>query len=369
MTSKPVGLRPAYPIRTERLDLRPHRRGDLEDLFAFHSLPEVVRYVPWPVRDREQTAAALEVKLGQGVLTEPGQWLVLAVELRESATVIGEVLLKWASSADRQGELGFAFHSAYHGRGLAAEAAAAVLTVGFDELDLHRIHAVCLVGNTSSARLLERLGMRLEGHLLHSVLFKGEWADQLVYSMRADEWRHRHDLRGEMPSSEDPAAAPDSAPVSSAIDVDRASIAGIVATFFAAFTSGPECAARLDALQNLFVTGALIVRTCGQEPAFYSVEEFIAPRQALLSGGALTDFHEWELTGRTDVFGDIAQHVCSYAKAGVQDGKPFTAQGVKMLQFVRTPVGWQIGAAVWDDERDGLAVDAIESLGAAWNLS
>ncbi len=65
----PGGLWPSYPLRTERLDLRPHRPDDLEDLFAFHSRPEVVRYVPWPLRDREQTRAALQVKLGQVALT------------------------------------------------------------------------------------------------------------------------------------------------------------------------------------------------------------------------------------------------------------------------------------------------------------
>jgi hypothetical protein len=40
------GLRPTYPLRTERLDLRPHRMDDLDDLYAFHSRPDVVRYTP-----------------------------------------------------------------------------------------------------------------------------------------------------------------------------------------------------------------------------------------------------------------------------------------------------------------------------------
>ncbi|MDJ0356685.1 GNAT family N-acetyltransferase [Paenarthrobacter sp. PH39-S1] len=199
MNSAPRGLWPDYPIRTQRLDLRPHRPADLEDILAFHSRPDVVRFIPWPVRDRKQTATALKTKLGQSALTEPGQWLVLAVELRESTTVIGEVLLKWASAIDRQGELGFALHSAYHGRGLGAEAATAVLSLGFDQLGLHRIQAVCLIDNIKSARLLERLGMRLEGHLVHSVWFKGGWEDQLVYAMCEDEWR---DMKGRQPTGE-----------------------------------------------------------------------------------------------------------------------------------------------------------------------
>ena len=183
------GLRPAYPISTQRLDLRPHRPSDLDDLLAFHSDPDVVRYVPWPVRDREMVREALDKKLDQTELTQEGQWLVLAVELRETGTVIGEVLLKWESVADRQGELGFALSAAHQGKGYAREAAEAMLRLGFEELGLHRIVGICVDANADSARLMGRLGMRLEGHLVDNVMFKGEWASQLVYAIREDDWR------------------------------------------------------------------------------------------------------------------------------------------------------------------------------------
>jgi hypothetical protein len=136
---------------------------------------------------------------------------------------------------------------------------------------------------------------------------------------------------------------------------DRAAIAGLVRTFFAAFTSGVDSPARLDALREIFLPEAVIVRTCGGEPTVYGVDSFITPRQALLSGGTLVDFREWELSGHTELFGDIAQHFGSYAKSGVQDGVAFTARGMKTLQFVRTSAGWRISAAAWDDEREGLA--------------
>ena len=134
---------------------------------------------------------------------------------------------------------------------------------------------------------------------------------------------------------------------------DRAAIADIVRTFFSAFVSGEQSGARLDALRAVFLPEAVIVRTCGGEPVVYGVDSFIAPRQALLSGGTLTGFREWELSGRTEIFGDIAQHFAGYAKAGVQEGTPFTGRGMKTLQFVRTAAGWRISAVAWDDERDG----------------
>ena len=138
---------------------------------------------------------------------------------------------------------------------------------------------------------------------------------------------------------------------------DLTEIQDLVRAFFAAFTSGPDSASRLDTLRSLFLPEAVIIRTCGLEPAVYDVPGFITPRAALLSGDTLIDFKEWELSGRIDVFGDIAHWFGAYAKKGVQDGEPFTGRGKKSLQFVRTAQGWRISAAAWDDERDGLTVD------------
>jgi hypothetical protein len=137
---------------------------------------------------------------------------------------------------------------------------------------------------------------------------------------------------------------------------DRQAIAGIVRTFFAAFASGRDSADRLAALRAVLLPEAVITRTCGESPTVMGVEDFIAPRQRLLSDGTLVDFREWELSGHTDLFGDVAHHFCSYAKAGVQDGTPFRARGMKSLQFVRTSHGWRISALAWDDEREGLAI-------------
>lgn len=184
-----AGLDVQLPIETERLVLRPHRMDDLDDLAVFHCDADVVRFVPWPVRDRVATEEALRVKLTQTGLVAHGQWLVLAVEVRETGTVIGEVLLKWASH--RQGEIGFAFARSHQGRGYAAEAARAMLRLGFDGLGFHRISAVVIDGNDASVRLLGRLGFRQEARLVDGVHFKDRWATQLVLAMLEDEWRER----------------------------------------------------------------------------------------------------------------------------------------------------------------------------------
>lgn len=184
-------LRPAYPLETARLQLRPFSPGDLEELFAFHSLAEVARFLYWEARDLEQVRQVLDAKTRQTVLEDEGQVLALAVVLRATGVVVGEVSLQWLSRRHRQGEIGFVFHPGHQGRGLATEAAEVVLGLGFDGLGLHRVIGRCDALNLPSARLMERLGMRREAHFIHNEIFKGAWGDELVYAMLEDEWRAR----------------------------------------------------------------------------------------------------------------------------------------------------------------------------------
>ncbi|NYG05668.1 hypothetical protein BJ986_000155 [Phycicoccus badiiscoriae] len=146
-------------------------------------------------------------------------------------------------------------------------------------------------------------------------------------------------------------------------ETDTAEIEALVRVFFEAFTSGPELPTRMARLRSILLPEAVVIRTCGLDPVVSTVEGFIAPREALLSGGTLVDFKEWSLSGRVDRFGDIAHWFGAYAKSGRQDGAAFTGQGMKSLQFIRTPDGWRISAAAWDDERDGLAILELPGVG------
>jgi RimJ/RimL family protein N-acetyltransferase len=179
---------PPEQIETTRLTLRPFEPGDLDDLHAYQSRPDVCRYLHWEPRDRERARAALEQQCRETKLDAEGDWLTYAVVSREAGRVIGEVGLKLLSGAHRQGETGFVFNPDYGGRGLATEAAAAMLTLAFGGLGWHRVTGCCDARNQASARLMERLGMRREAHLRHSVLMKGEWADELVFAIVEDEW-------------------------------------------------------------------------------------------------------------------------------------------------------------------------------------
>jgi RimJ/RimL family protein N-acetyltransferase len=64
-----------------------------------------------------------------------------------------------------------------------------MLRLGFEELGLHRIMGRIDARNEPSARVLERLGMRREAHMLENEFVKGEWTDEVVYALLEHEWR------------------------------------------------------------------------------------------------------------------------------------------------------------------------------------
>ncbi|MBI3749457.1 MAG: GNAT family N-acetyltransferase [Chloroflexi bacterium] len=182
---------PSFPLTTARLRLRPFEEGDFEAVYAMESHPDVVRYLYWEPRTRDEARAALDRRIRLTSLDGDPSALRLAVILRDSGEVIGDFSLGVRSRRNRQGDIGFMFHPDHHGHGYATEAGRLVLGLGFDTYDLHRIAGSCDARNTASARLMERLGMRLEARLRETEFVKGTWCDERVYAILADEWRDR----------------------------------------------------------------------------------------------------------------------------------------------------------------------------------
>ena len=183
--------RPTYPLETERLRLRPFTERDLDAVHAMESRPDVMRYLYWEPRTRDETRAALDRRVKMTSLDGEAAALRLAVVRRDSGELVGDFSLALRSRENRQGEIGFMFHPDHQGHGYAAEAGRAVLALGFGTFDLHRIYGSCDARNSASARLMERLGMRLEGTLRETEYVKGAWCDELIYAILADEWRER----------------------------------------------------------------------------------------------------------------------------------------------------------------------------------
>lgn len=183
-------LRPTYPIRTERLLLRPFDTNtDVDAVYAYASRPEVCRYIPFEPRSREELATWIKSR-NSGMLEAEGQALGLAVVLQDTGELVGDVMLFWRSAEHRTGEIGYVFNPDHYGRGYATETARALLALAFDgELRLHRVIARVDARNDASAAVLRRIGMRQEALLVENEWFKGEWSTELDFAILEDEWR------------------------------------------------------------------------------------------------------------------------------------------------------------------------------------
>lgn len=172
-------------IETERIRIRSIRPTDLDDFFAYRSDPEVCRfqgYDPIKYDDARDWIAEMQ----DGSFGVPGKWAQLGVEHKASGRLIGDIGLK--SESDRRiVEYGISFSREFQGQGLASGALAAVLDHLFRERHIHRVVGLVDVENASCIRMMERLGFTREGHLRQSFDDHGEWRDEYLYALLAND--------------------------------------------------------------------------------------------------------------------------------------------------------------------------------------
>ncbi len=185
-------FRPAWPIATDRLVLRPFAADDLDVMVVIHSAPSTARYLYHGVRDRESVEALLDTKIHGAQIAAVDEWVSAAVISRDSGALVADVSLCWRSDEHRQAEIGFITHPAHRGHGYAAEAARPLIDFAFATLECHRVFGRLDARNTASARVLEKLGMRHEAHLVDNEMVKGEWTSESVYAVLARDWDPRH---------------------------------------------------------------------------------------------------------------------------------------------------------------------------------
>jgi len=176
-------------IKTDRLILRPFEKSDLKDVLAYLSLPDMQRYLDWKARDNSEATSAFDAMRKQVRLMRPGDILTLAVVRKSDGVVMGHVALKWTDATAAQAELRFAMAPAFRRQGYAMEAIQAAMKYGFDKHRLHRLFARTAGHNEASARLLKKLGMRLEAHYREHALFQGEWDEELHFAILDREWQ------------------------------------------------------------------------------------------------------------------------------------------------------------------------------------
>jgi ribosomal-protein-alanine N-acetyltransferase len=173
-------------LRTERLLLRPLREADAPRLLAIFSDPRVTRYLSAPAWSTIDTAHERIAKDIEAMAA--GRYVRLGIEITSSGSLIGECSLFNLVEQCRRAELGYSMAAEAWGKGLMNEALVSLLEFGFSQLALNRVEADIDPRNTASAKSLERVGFRKEGHLRERWIVAGEVSDSDLYGLLRSDW-------------------------------------------------------------------------------------------------------------------------------------------------------------------------------------
>jgi RimJ/RimL family protein N-acetyltransferase len=178
-------------IPTERLVLRRFRAADAKTLADYRSDPQVARYQSW---DAPFSLLRAETAVANFMASDPEKagWFQYAIERADDKALIGDVAVHLHDNL-KQAEVGFTLATAYQKKGYATEAVGAVLDRLFRVQGLHKVAGECDARNAASAALMERLGFTREGRLRQQTWIKGEWTDDLIYGLLAEEWLLKND--------------------------------------------------------------------------------------------------------------------------------------------------------------------------------
>lgn len=174
-------------LESERLILKNITENHLEDFFEYRSIPELATYQTWESFDRQEALDYI-IKFKDSVPGIPGEWAFFGMFLKSNGKLIGDCSIKTQVDEPRNGEIGGTLSKTYQGQGFAHEAFTTLVDFAFSKMDLHRIIGIADARNTASIKLMERLGMRKEGHFIQNIWFKGTWGDEVQYAILKEEW-------------------------------------------------------------------------------------------------------------------------------------------------------------------------------------
>jgi RimJ/RimL family protein N-acetyltransferase len=179
-----------YPISrsSARLTLRELDIEDVNAVFAIYGNPEATEHLSFEPRSREQVGHIVARSIAAAVETPRTEYALAVIE-RTTAALIGFGRLALDPHQQRGATMGFALRPEAWGVGYGVEMVRLLLSVGFDDLHLHRVWGARSPLNEASARTMAAVGMVEEGTIREHVLKAGRWRDSVVHAILDREWR------------------------------------------------------------------------------------------------------------------------------------------------------------------------------------
>lgn len=157
--------------------------ADVQNLAGNSAIADERTSIPHPYEDgmAEQWISTLAPKINRGELAS------FAVTRISSGELVGAISLRVDREFDRAA-LSYWIGVPYWGLGYCTEAASIIVKYGFENLQLNRIYATHLLRNPASGRVLQKIGMSLEGQQRQHRVKGGKYQDLVLYGLLREEW-------------------------------------------------------------------------------------------------------------------------------------------------------------------------------------
>lgn len=172
-------------LETERLIIRDHVMEDLKDHHRLMSDIEVMSYIQdIMTHSLEESKENLQFSIMESKQVNRKCYFFAILE-KESEKFVGSIGFTILDRSEGAGnaELGYFILRDFWGKGYTTEAAKAVIELGFETVQLHKITSGCNAENIGSENIMIKLGMEKEAHLKKHVLHNGEWKDRVTYGL------------------------------------------------------------------------------------------------------------------------------------------------------------------------------------------
>lgn len=175
-----------FPVlHTERLVLRQVTPDDVKEVFFLRSDEQVMRYIDRPKAQTEEEALQFINMINAG--TRNNTDISWAITIKGDDRLIGYIGFWRMKPEHYRGELGYAMHPQWYGKGIASEAVRAALDYGFKTMKLHTVEANVNPENTASIKLLERNYFIREAYFREDFYWNGKFLDSAIYCLIAPE--------------------------------------------------------------------------------------------------------------------------------------------------------------------------------------
>jgi ribosomal-protein-alanine N-acetyltransferase len=178
-----------FPIlETKRLLLKQITLADTASLFDLRSDPLVMKYIDRPRASSSDEIVQMIQKMEE--MAAAGQAISWGLFLKENPTqLIGTIGFYRTTPEHFRAEIGYLLAANLHRKGLMQEALRAVLSYGFENMQLHSVEANTNPANLASQRLLEKFGFVREAYFRENYFFDGKFLDSAIYSLIKGEYK------------------------------------------------------------------------------------------------------------------------------------------------------------------------------------